>query len=187
MLDGNLKNGKIVFEGVQENYGSKRLLEGLTSEGSNPGSRNIDQLRSEGYIPTSNNLHAYFHNHPEERGRYTRFDPDPGRGFAGRAFTAHDFFGSETDVLYYDRERKEAIEEYLTNLFLTRNPSPSRAMKMVFTKLLHDQSLHWRECKHMKRPGGVTGGEEKPRSYITPEELEKFRNLTDSQKSNSVV
>lgn len=115
------------------------------------------ELSSEGYCKASGGLSHYLHDHPELRSSVFRFSNglrSEGGGLV--RYSTIDIFGERLVFYVLDSEEaKKDFSEYLTKIFLNKNPVPTSGMKNVFTRLIHQYDMHWEGCSHKSQINGI--------------------------------
>ncbi len=111
----------------------------------------IKEFESLGFAKSSRSLLQYMRNNNCAYVRIFRPGTSPKTGSrCSGSYTSMDFFGpifgAHRISFLYDSRRKKDFVDFLVDKFLTKNPEPSIGIRNAFSRLLHENGLHWRGC-----------------------------------------
>jgi hypothetical protein len=143
----------------------------------------LADLRERGYVEAHEEISAYFYRNPELLSKYGKFSTGDIYGNHKRVnfHTTSEIFGKNLVSYYYDLTRKEELEKHLEELFRFRNGSGSTSLLQSFTRILHENHLHWNGCYDKKGPVNKNDSKlGKARPRLTKEQIEKMKKALDS-------
>lgn len=71
---------------------------------------------------------------------------------ANRSYGSGKVFGDYRKY-YYKIDYKDEFVEFLVKKFYENNPDPCPGLKMAFTRMLHQNRLHWKGCTCTNKNG----------------------------------
>lgn len=71
---------------------------------------------------------------------------------SNRSFGSGKIFGDYRKY-YYKIDHKDEFVEFLVKKFYENNPDPAPGLKMAFSRMLHQNRLHWKGCTCTNKNG----------------------------------
>ena len=138
----------------------------------------MERLEEDGFIPLESltygetgallNVYSYGARPAARRITISTGSATLSGGHGSIKYSSLDFVGFQfrREYLVLDEGRfRSSISKELEGLFFKNNPNPTKGLRQAFTRMMHDNGLHWSGCEHQRSapaqsgqtPGGPAG------------------------------